>query len=177
MFDAVELGGTPDAGIVLQTRYGRDIPNSQAVGPDAQALRILAAIAQKHSGWISRKDPCGTYNCAGLVWASRRTAIYDDGSCYADIIADDGYTMIATDQLTVGDLALYRLVQTRRAIHVGMVVELKTIGNSRIPWVLSKWNDFSGESLHHVEDVSFVEQFERTEYDIEFWTDTRSIAQ
>lgn len=173
MFDVVVLGGTPDAGIELATKSGRHIPNSQAVEPDPHALRTARRIEARHAWWVKRREPCGTYNCAGHVWAARRTAIYETAD-YLMILSEDGYRKVAvSSQCQVGDVVTYRLIAPPQTIlHIGVVAELRPFAGSLIPWLLSKWNDSSGEYFHHFEDVSLKDQFQRNEYEIEFWTDT-----
>ena len=162
-----------DRAIALETRRHRPIPNSQQLEPGAYELRILGLVSGMHANWIVRKLPCGIYNCAGHVWASRRTSVYDSETKYDDILHDDGYRkLLLGAPVRLGDVAVYRLIDSAdRIIHVGVVAELRTVGSVQVPWLLSKWSDMSGEWLHHFEDVSFDHQFSRDTYDIEFWSD------
>lgn len=180
MFEEIRIGGTPVSGIALQTRRRSDIPNSIAPDPSDYDLRVLGRIRERHRDWIERKAPCGVYNCAGHVWASRRTEIFES-DWYDRILAEDGYRQLPDSgpSVRVGDLAVYRLRQPKKILHVGTVVEIKTFiaaGTPHnlpvVPIVLSKWNASAGEYLHRMHDVP-LEQFEG-DYNIEVWTDRQA---
>lgn len=166
MLEIARLVGTSRGKIILQTRGGRNVENSQSCEPDAMFGNRYDRLRGKHFGWVNRKPACGVYNCLGLVWASRRTSIYDEGDI-SKILKDDGYRQLATEeQPQPGDVVLYRL--NGNTLHAAMVLELKPLQpGSRIPWVLSKWNDASGEDIHALQDIP--EHF--GDYQIEFWTD------
>jgi hypothetical protein len=165
MLEMARLVGTPPKGIILQTRAGHDVANSQSCEPDATIPARYYRLRRKHLTWVSRKPACGVYNCFGLVWASRRTAIYEE-SDILQILMDDGYRQLVTDsQLRPGDVVLYRY--PGNTLHAAMVVELKPLGTSTVPWVLSKWGPVFGEDLHAFLDVP--EDLEGCT--IEFWTD------
>ncbi len=123
------------------------------------------------------------YNCAGHVWASRRTVILagEADAVIHMILADDGYRLLPLEEGAIqGDLVLYWNVTTggrRTWLHVGVMSELREnqraaddvpgIVDGRIPWVLSKWNHCTGEWLHRYNDVPY-----KTDgLLIEFWTD------
>jgi hypothetical protein len=164
MLEMARLVGTPSKEIILQTRAGHDVANSQSCEPDATIPARYDRLRRKHF-WVSRKPACGVYNCFGLVWASRRTAIYKE-SDISQILTDDGYRQLVTDsQLRPGDVVLYRYPGNTR--HAAMVVELKPLGTSTVPWVLSKWGPVFGEDLHAFLDVP--KDLEGCM--IEFWTD------
>lgn len=135
---------------------------------------MFERLVSAHPGWEIRKRACGVYNCFGHVWASRRTAVYEESEVER-ILADDGYRVLASAETPLqGDLALYALVAGGDLLHVGLVVELRRISSSGgsplghgAPWVLSKWNDVSGEVVHHVNDVPFPAD----EFSVAFWTD------
>jgi hypothetical protein len=165
MFEMARLVGTDPKGIILQTRAGHDVANSQSCEPDVTIPARYDRLRRKHFLWVSRKPACGVYNCFGLVWASRRTSIYDESEI-SKILLDDGYRRLATDsQLRPGDVVLYRYPGNTR--HAAMVVELKPLGTSTVPWVLSKWGPVFGEDLHAFLDVP--RDLEGCM--IEFWTD------
>lgn len=175
MFELPHLAGSRERGIEVQTRLAARIPNSQALEPDSQSVAVFERLLEKHPNWILRKRPCGIYNCAGHAWASRRTAIYEQ-KWYERILQDDGYRRIGvSEEPSHSDLAIYFILGSRQIMHVGIVTELRWVEHSgssssagqRIPWVLSKWNDASGEVLHHVNDVPFGEG----NWEVSFWTD------
>jgi hypothetical protein len=165
MLEMARLIGTPSDGIILQTRERHYVANSQSCEPDDTIRVRYGMLRKKHFSWVSRKPACGIYNCFGMVWASRRTAIYEE-SGISQILTDDGYRQLLTDsQLQPGDVVLYRY--PGNILHAAIVVELKPLGTSTVPWVLSKWGDTFGEDLHALRDIP--ESFEGCL--IEFWTD------
>lgn len=184
MLRDLRLLGTRPRGLALQTRAGNDIPNEQALPPDTVALGTYARLAAQHQGWVQRRPACGIYNCAGHVFASRRTAVYETAH-YDRILAEDQYTLLADSaEPCPGDVAVYRLRTTEAIIHVGIVVEIRTATDIprgdqiRVPWILSKWNDFSGECVHESHDVPFDKLKATPEegrhskaYKLEYWTD------
>jgi hypothetical protein len=173
MFEELRLFGPTVRSIVLQTHRSNNITNEIALEPDERRRRINEALRKQHPGWKDRKPPCGVYNCVGHVWACRRTAVYDDLEHQVlNILVDDGYDTLdwPRETLVVGDVVTYwNSAKTHKGfIHVGTVFELRyvTEGGQQIPWVLSKWDDASGEVLHHYQDCPFSEEIEP-----EFWTD------
>lgn len=163
---------TPTRSIVLHTRQATDIPNSQALEPDPQCIAVFNKLLQQHPNWLVRKPPCGVYNCAGHIWASRRTAVYESDD-FKRILADDQYRQLSHIQpLHLGDIAVYKIQHSSSIVHVGLLAELRVpnwgISNGQpIPWVLSKWNDSGGEILHHVNDTPKS----LGTLELEWWTD------
>jgi hypothetical protein len=165
MLEMARLVGTPLEGIILQTRARNNLANSQSCEPDATIRARYEGLRRKHFAWLNRKPACGVYNCFGLVWASRRTAIYEE-SDISQILKDDGYRQLVSDlELLPGDVVLYRHLGNTR--HAAMVVELKPLGASMVPWVLSKWGPVFGEDLHAFLDVPK----DLEDCMIQFWTD------
>ncbi|MBN1591187.1 MAG: hypothetical protein JW888_16865 [Pirellulales bacterium] len=126
--------------------------------------------------WTRRKPAVGGYNCAGHVWASRRTAILETEH-WKTILRDDGYRRLAgTEEPHVGDLILYVDKADDKAdddyLHVAQIVELRegvTATSPQVPWVLSKWDSTSGEAIHNAYDVPYGRQ--EFTIDREYWTD------
>jgi hypothetical protein len=168
MFEIARLVGTPPGKIILQTRVGRNVENSQPCEPDA-TLKAKYDLLRRNRLWENRKPACGFYNCFGLVWANRRTAIYDEDAI-SQILMEDGYRRLQTDeQPSIGDIVLYRHLSgdIYDTLHAAVVMELRQIGETKIPWILSKWNDVSGEDIHAILD--FPQHFQGCL--IEYWTD------
>jgi len=174
MFEIPQLLGQPPEGIPLATRKKTPIPNAQAADPDYRAIQLDKLRLKQHKDWKLRKPISGLYNCYGHVWASRRTAIYDN--FIIDIILhEDGYRKIQDDEpLQWGDLILYYCSVSRHLLHVGVVQEFESlyVANTSmvgkpVPRILSKWNDSSSEVLHHEKDVPWKE----SDYSYIFWTD------
>ena len=105
MFGLSELIGSPQNGIPLVTSKGNQIGNMQ--GAKVAAGRVLAfrEMCARQINWNFRRDSYGLYNCAGLVWASRRTGISQNEE-WLKILADDGYRQ--TLHPILDDLVLYR---------------------------------------------------------------------
>lgn len=162
MFEALRLIGSDEQGIPLNTRRNRPIGNAQA--PETLDGRLCRKydllLAQHGDRWEQRKPPCGVYNCFGHVWASRRTAIYEQTEI-DKILEDDGYRLLLDSELPMqGDLILYYVDGS--LWHVGLVCELRALSlptgmatAQRTAWVLSKWDNSSGEVLHDWQDVPF----------------------
>jgi len=174
MFELPHLAGSPASGIVLETRLRRRIRNSQAPDPDARATAIFRRLLASHRGWELRKPESGIYNCFGHVWASRRTAVYDQPGV-EDILLDDGYRRLSSNESPVqGDIGIYYDSAGTSVLHVGLVSDLRRISSSTgaevgapVAWLLSKWNDASGEVLHHFRDVPWADG----DFTLAFWTD------
>jgi hypothetical protein len=171
MFEPQYLLGDTERSIVVQTRTGKPIPNDIAAEPNARMIRVRVAIRDKHGqNWTQRKPECGVYNCAGHVWASRRTAIREDE--HWDLIFDeDGYRKLPAGESPLpGDLVVYR-EKDIGYIHVGVILAChRGAEGLLVPKVLSKWDDASGEYIHWVNDAHF---FHEKDYVIsfDFWTD------
>ena len=170
MFELARLQGTPESPIPLATRLGTPVRNSRSPSPSERARSIFSLLLRKHPQWVLRKEPCGYYNCFGLVWASRRTSIYEQDDLDR-ILLEDGYRGLEDPRrCRLGDLALY-LDEAGGFLHVGVVAEIRQVvgggvSRSGAPWILSKWNDSTGEVLHHYNDVPFA-----LSYTVRFWTD------
>ena len=175
MFEEQRLLGPTGRSIVLQTHRGRPIENEIALEPDERLIKKYNDLSKEHRFWWERKPPSGVYNCVGHVWASRRTAVYapDIETKILRIFEDDGYRVVdwPGESLAPGDLATYwESARGHKGFwHVGIVSEIRQglVGGSQpAPWILSKWDDASGEVLHYYKDCPFSPEIEA-----EFWTD------
>lgn len=161
MFENVNFLGTPRKSILLDTREGNRIENDQALPPEQEHLRAYARILAERQNWQPRIGAAGIYNCYGLVWASRRTSIYEQAEIQK-ILTDDGYRPLRDgEQPMTGDIAVY--TSGDRMVHAGLVVGEIAGLDGMIPEILSKINDFGGEVIHNAYD--FGESLDR------FWTD------
>ena len=109
------------------------------------------------------------YNCAGHVWASRRTSLTDHNQWWT-IIEEDGFRR--TDTPAPDDVALYVDEENDEIIHAARVLELRegiTPQSKKVAWVVSKWGPISGEAMHFAHDVPYAKEGYR--YRIEYWTD------
>ena len=123
------------------------------------------------SRWKKRLDPRGCYNCAGHVWASRRTGILEDTE-WEKIRKEDCYRIISElEEPRVGDLAVYKS-DSFGYLHIGQIVcLLPGVSNSSpsVPRILSKWDPSSGEYEHLPKETPFHENF--PDYQLRYWTD------
>lgn len=136
---------------------------------DAVHYRNYKRLLSKHGRWTPRRPPSGEYNCAGHVWASRRTCIYEESE-YRKILDDDGYRRV-TEPMP-DDLAIY-VDEAAGILHIGRIVELTpgiAEGSPRIPLVVSKWSDWTGEVCHLVTDHNF-DNAQGFDVSVEYWTD------
>jgi len=151
--------------IRLQTRLGKDIANAIPTAvPSFRELQIHRLFCDRYPQWKIRKPPTAGYNCAGHVWASRRTAIYEHSE-YMKVFADDGYRRTRTPK--EDDLTVYVDEQGQIA-HVARIISLRpgvAATSDPIPVVVSKLNDMQGEFVHMFNSHPFGD------VTIEFWTD------
>ncbi len=81
MFDEEILLGDTEPRILVQTSLGSSIRNAIAPEPGEVGRRKYERIRDRYgTNWTRRKPACGRYNCFGMAFASRRTAIYDESA-------------------------------------------------------------------------------------------------
>ncbi len=164
MFEEELLLGETEHEIVVQTRRGTPIPNSISPEPGERQRRRYELIRKRFGQtWTNRKAACGGYNCFGMVFAARRTAIWES-CCVETILKEDGYRLLPSEKVAPGDLVLYRDRVGKEPYHVALVLRREELG----AWfALSKWNDTSGEDIHNIQHHCWVD----FDVEIEFWTD------
>jgi hypothetical protein len=173
MFEELRLLGSTERSIVVQTRKGTPISNVIELEPGAMEQRRYRLLLEQFGpNWIERRPSAGIYNCAGHVWASRRTSILKLEAWHS-ILSEDGYRIVSQAEMPVaGDLVLYADENGGEYLHVGVILEVRegiSPASSPIPWVLSKWNSTSGEVMHFAHDVPYARQGIPTR--IQYWTD------
>jgi hypothetical protein len=160
VFGGAVLLGSAIRSIRLDTRLGTAIANEVIPPPDqAECFRCDLFVKKHGAQWRLRKPHCGGYNCAGHVWASRRTAILDEEAIRL-IITEDGYRVLPSPGAAVpGDIVVYwgtTVVGAETWLHVARVCEVKQgPGQLLIPWVVSKWGSTIGEWMHRFDDVPY----------------------
>jgi hypothetical protein len=160
-FDGAILLGSAKIELRLDTRQGNPIPNVVIPPPEQEEFRKAGLFVTLHGrDWAPRKPHLAVYNCAGHVWASRRTAILDEDAVRM-ILEDDNYRVLRENEgVAPGDLVLYwgkAGADAETFLHVGMICEIRAaLGSVRIPWVLSKWGSTIGEYLHRWDDVPYT---------------------
>jgi hypothetical protein len=138
------LGSGPlETEIILQTRKGNNIPNGQNHEFSHFERSQFDQIRQAFPTNIYRTPPNPIYNCHGMVFASRRTGIYDSLSLQR-ILDEDGYTEVERGNVLPGDIIIY-FDNTNDFEHSGLVVSWDK--QLSVPLVVSKWGKFA-EVVH-----------------------------
>lgn len=156
LFESVELD--------LQTREQRQIKNEllrrdPTPGQVQQALDYRARFPQcKHRP----TNASLRYNCHGLTFASRRTAIIESATIQA-IFLDDGYAEVDWQDVVAGDIAIY--LEQGDFSHSGIVVSVDRSGIVPVIWVLSKWGH-AHEVVHKLHECPYAGQ---PDSEIRFW--------
>lgn len=148
MFDELNFLGTKRKSIALATRQGSNIENEQALPPEQEALDAYEKHCLKYTNWSERVGATGIYNCFGMVWANRRTAIYELKDV-AKILDEDEYReLLDGEEPVIGDIAVYKTDD--QIDHVGIVVDFRRVFGfgAKIPVILSKLCDWGGEIFH-----------------------------
>lgn len=157
----IGLGSTQDPKrLALQTKCRWDIPNAPLLARSPAEMKTAYAIHKKEHLTLRLRSMRSEYNCVGLVFGSRRTAV--DIEDVLKIFADDGYRSISNDEAQNGDVVLY---ETRKGpAHVGVLWD-RLDPLLKIPVVLSQWG-LDGEYFHAIEDVN-----DEWRYRISIWTE------
>jgi hypothetical protein len=148
--------------VQLQTRSGRNIPNEQRMpllGPNS--MRMEEQACKDMVPGIVTQSLCNLYNCAGMVFANRRTTVDDLAFLYT-ILSDDHYRQIAQNETVPGDVVIYR-GNDDEITHVGLI-HWPDLTNATFI-VRSQWGN-NGEYLHDLDRVPWV--YGRA---AEFWTE------
>ncbi len=143
--------------IQLVTRERRWIRNVRL--PELPPERMKAAERTCHGShpMIITRSLSATYNCFGMVFASRRTAITAPQEL-GHILHDDGYRRVSTRaEVKVGDVVVYRHAPGAEIAHVGIVIHVEhRLGQADVTiTVLSQWGR-DGEYIHNEADVPEV---------------------
>lgn len=172
MFEKEKLLTSRPDQIPLVTKSIRQIRNAIPPRPGAFYVDKWIKIKSDHPYWIERKPPTSGYNCAGHIWASRRTAIYDDEGEINQIFEEDQYFKKNYSEIIPGDLVVYfsPYLSGPNFLHVGEILEVPSfVGGIGAPLLLSKFGDWGGEVLHRLQDVPFGEP--NKHYIWEFWSE------
>jgi hypothetical protein len=137
--------------IILQTRKGRNIENAQSKEFSLAEERGDRDLVVKFPGIVTRAPLNPMYNCHGLVFASRRTGIFDN-TALNTILADDGYVQIQRHEVLPGDVILY-FAPDGVIEHSGIVVSSPE-APLFIAKVVSKWGR-AREVLHWANECPY----------------------
>ena len=159
MFDDIKLLGERPKKIVVQTKKGTDLDAFIGPSPSPQCARNFNILTDTFGkNWETRKSATGGYNCAGMVWCTRR-AVLSEPADWKRILKEDDYNEIDFNQVNLDDIIVYFRKSDDEISHVGRICKLvyiETLGKVRgktHPRVLSKWDLTSGESIHAVDDI------------------------
>jgi hypothetical protein len=163
MFEQAVILGNTERQLLLATFKNNQIRNSVQPQPTERDIRLYQLFLKKYAGpsWVERRPITGIYNCAGHVWASRRTSILEPSE-WEKILEEDGYRRLQENESPrTGDIAIYVLEDNNEIWHVARVYGLApgiTQQSNPLPRIISKWGPIAGESLHLAHDVPFQSQ-------------------
>ena len=132
--------------LLLRTRQGNDIPNETSfmdLGDISREDKDFRKSLPNGSSPVN----FGTqvYNCHGLVFAARRSWVFDKGTINI-ILGDDEYATINEKDAWIGDIVLYWSGEICE--HSGLVIENAKNTVLGIPRILSKFGHLS-EVVHY----------------------------
>lgn len=161
-------GGRQDINALeLSTRRKQHILNAMSPERSDEELRAATRIWQERFPQIEPRSSSGRYNCMGMVFAARRTAI--DIDQLDMILRDDEYRPVSSlDLAKEGDVVVYGQGPGIRR-HVGIVLRTENVFGNKFVYILSQWG-YDGEYIHRQDEVP--EMYGRI---MEIWTDRRSI--
>ena len=157
-----ELNPTPIKKLTIETKTGIPIPNEQAediVSGDKRFYcdKLWTKYLDACPSWKRRRPSTPLYNCAGLVFAHRRTGIYDS-EWYERLLDEEGYREIPRDKSLPGDIVAYRN-DKKEILHFALVYASSPgiqFGEVHQVLAISKWDSRTGEFLHKVDESPFT---------------------
>ncbi|NER35601.1 MAG: hypothetical protein F6J93_16680 [Oscillatoria sp. SIO1A7] len=148
----IDAGGAKDrASIPLATKRGNFIPNERGLYRPPEALEEAAKIWQDKYPNIRVRSLTSEYNCVGMVFGCRRTAI--DIEHIGLILKEDSYRRLYSEgEVLPGDVVLYG--NGDRYTHIGTILSKEPdVKNASFKiTVLSQWG-FDGEYIHLLDEV------------------------
>jgi len=129
--------------IVIQTRIGSPISNVQEHDLPPRYLKLAEELDKKyHEPFVLFvNNPSPYYNCHGLTFGSRRSAISDPQEILK-ILEEDDYTLVEDKDVQKGDIIVY-FGNDGDAEHSGLVIGER----NGLPLILSKWG-YGKEAVH-----------------------------
>jgi hypothetical protein len=143
----------------LETAKGTRIENSQSSEPIPDAM--IRGFETRFRGRFPRivertARSTGAYNCHGMVFAARRTQIYE-AHLIRMILDEDGYKEIPVTEALPGDVALY-VSDLGQIDHSAIVIEGPDINALlKMPKVFSKWGTWV-EVIHWANDCPWAQE-------------------
>jgi hypothetical protein len=153
MVEIINPGGPSDrVSILLATSKNNYIPNIRERQRPYDSMAAAKEYATSGHPRRVMRSLKSTYNCVGMVFASRRTCI--DTDHVPMILKDDGYFEVRQlENVVIGDVALYE--KDGEISHVGLVVSNELVfgaESSRQIKVLSQFGR-DGEYFHDYMDI------------------------
>jgi hypothetical protein len=120
-----------------------------AYSSDIIRIRANDLMVQHPNKLTIRSVSSYSYNCVGMIFASRRA--YIEITHINRILREDGFHQISINEITVGDIVLYKF--RSQPSHVAIVTGVTgSIGHKIDVRVLSKWG-LDAEFEHFMENV------------------------
>lgn len=163
-------GGLRSA-LALETKRRNHIPNEMAPKRSPSAMFAAMRYVSGQTPGVVCRSLDSVYNCMGMVFGSRRTAI--DLPHFGMITADDGLKLVTTQaDVRVGDVAAYRNPKTDAVVHVGTVITHEVLGGSGeyITKVLSQFGR-DGEYVHSANILPKFLVLSESNPVLEFWSE------
>jgi hypothetical protein len=156
--------------LALESRARKPIRNEVRPDRPKAALDASAALFRGLFPDAILRSITATYNCVGMVVASRRTWVDTDG--LIRVLQEDGYRRLAdATQAELGDVVVYQ-DQQGEICHAGIVVRKNILVPGQqgdLLTVLSKWGA-DGEYIHGLSRLPAL-----LGTAAQFWTDRRGI--
>ena len=143
--------------ITTETTLGNPIENEQPqeISPfERNQFRDYAVYAAA----IPRGEPDPIYNCHGLAFASKRTAV--DAGEIPKILSDDSYIEIPEMSALPGDVIIY-YGEDGDAEHSGVLLTSPSEETLKVPRIVSKWGKYR-EFMHFANNCPY--SFDRAKY-------------
>jgi hypothetical protein len=141
-------GGMVSRELALETRQGNQITNCQTDWFSPLDQRWCEDLERDYPEEDRRSEPTSIYNCHGLTFASRRTAI-DNSQEVLKILEDDKYVEVDNRLVKEGDVVLYFNRGNNEIEHSGIVVSSPDDDPFEGPRICSKLGKYR-EVIHSV---------------------------
>lgn len=146
--------------IAIDTRKGNDIDNIQEYDLTPFYLELNKRFKQQYTEPRATfvNEPSSIYNCHGLTFGSRRSAIWNPEEV-RKILKEDDYKIINDmNDIRAGDIIIYSNNMGDIG-HSGLVIGKK----QGLPLILSKWG-YGGEVVHPFNQCPYIKNNPIVEY-------------
>lgn len=150
--------------LALETARRNQIANTRASEVELTHYGRIQVrdLEAKYGDRVTARGPATPYyNCHGLVFAARRTAIHEIPTVKL-ILKDDGYQEVPKSQVLSGDVVIY-FDDEGEPIHSGVVLDPPTRESYWIAIIYSKWGD-AGEYIHRTNQGPYCPDGVRYQY-------------